>query len=72
MRCTLRLPILQHVGARSESAGAVGDEGGADLRDAMGKGELEVRGHELLDVRAAHVRGLFDLDHTQDLAGKGG
>lgn len=52
---------------RLESGGAVCNKGGAGLCDTVGEGELEVGRHELLDVRAAHVGGLFDLDHTEDL-----
>lgn len=50
-----------------ERAGAVSDEGRADLADAVGEGEFEVRHEQLLDVRPAHVRRLLDLHHTQDL-----
>ena len=39
---------------RLESCRAVCDKGGAGLCDAVGEGELEVGGHELLDVRAAY------------------
>lgn len=33
----------------------------------MGKGEPELGGEELLDVGAANVLGLLDLDDTEDL-----
>jgi len=39
------------------------------LGDAVGKGELEVLGEELLDVGAADVLGLLDLDDLDDLQG---
>lgn len=39
----------------------------ADLRDAVGKRELELGDEELLDVRAANVLGLLDLDNAEDL-----
>jgi hypothetical protein len=37
------------------------------LGDTVGKGELEVLGEELLDVGAADVLGLLDLDDLDDL-----
>lgn len=40
---------------------------GGSLVDAVGQGELEVLGEELLDVRAADVVGLLDLDDLEDL-----
>jgi hypothetical protein len=52
-----------------ESARAVRDESAADLCDAVREGELEVGGHELLDIGPADVLGLCDLNHTEDLAG---
>jgi hypothetical protein len=54
---------------RSEGGGAVCDKGGASFDNTVGQGELEIRGEELLDVRATHIRRLLDLDHTQDLEG---
>jgi hypothetical protein len=36
----------------------------------MGKGELDVGGKELFDVRTTDIICLFDLDHTEDLWGK--
>lgn len=39
----------------------------AGLGDAVGKGELEVRGQQLLDVRASDVLGLLNLNNLQDL-----
>ena len=43
------------------------NEGRADLGDTVGEGELEVGNHELLDVRAADVLGVVDLNDLQDL-----
>ncbi len=43
------------------------DEGRAGLGDAMGEGELEVGGKELLDVGAADILRLLDLHNTEDL-----
>ena len=37
------------------------------LGDTVGKGELEVLGEELLDVGAADVLGLLNLDDLDDL-----
>ena len=37
------------------------------LGDTVGKRELEVLGEELLDVGAADVLGLLDLDDLEDL-----
>ena len=45
----------------------MGDERRLVLIDAVGEGELEVRDNELLDVRAADVLGLLDLDDAEDL-----
>ena len=38
-----------------------------NLLDAVGEGELEVGNHELLDVRAADIIALLDLNNTEDL-----
>ena len=43
------------------------NEGRADLRDAVGEGELEVGTQKLPDVWAADVVGLLDLNNTEDL-----
>lgn len=51
----------------SERGRTVGDEGRARLGDAMRERELEVGGHQLLDVRPTNVVRLFNFDHTQDL-----
>lgn len=40
---------------------------GGRLVDAVGERELEVLDEELLDVRAADVGGLLDLDDLEDL-----
>ena len=37
------------------------------LGDTVGKGELEALGEELLDVGAADILGLLDLDDLDDL-----
>jgi hypothetical protein len=37
------------------------------LVDTVGKREFEVLGEELLDVGAANVIGLLDLDNLEDL-----
>ena len=52
---------------RLERPWAVRDEGRADLLDAMGERELQVRREQLLDVRPADVGGLLDLDDAEDL-----
>lgn len=52
---------------RLERRGTVGDEGRADLRDTVGKRELEVGSKELLDVGAADILSLRDLNHTENL-----
>jgi len=43
------------------------DEGRTELGHTMRKGELQVGDEELLDVRAAEILGLLDLDDTEDL-----
>ena len=53
--------------ARLEGGWAVGNEGRADLGDAVGKRELEVGDKELPDVGAADIIGLLNLDDTEDL-----
>ena len=50
-----------------ESRGPVSDECRADLLDTVGKRELELGDHQLLDVRAANVVGLLDLDDAENL-----
>ena len=52
---------------RLERRRPVRDEGRADLLDAVGERELEVRREQLLDVWAADVGGLLDLDDAEDL-----
>jgi hypothetical protein len=54
-----------------EGGRAVGSEDllADGLGNAVGKGELEVLGEELLDVGAADVLGLLDLDDLDDLQG---
>lgn len=39
----------------------------SSLGNAVRKGELEILGEELLDVWAADVLGLLDLDNLEDL-----
>ena len=51
-----------------ESRGTASSKCRARLGDTVGEGELELRDEELLDVGAADVVGLLDLDHTQDLS----
>lgn len=41
------------------------------LGNTVGEGELEVLGEELLDVGAADVVGLLDLNNLEDLQKKG-
>lgn len=53
-----------------ESAGPVCDEGRADLRDTVGKREPELGNEELLDVWAADILRLLNLDDTEDLSKK--
>lgn len=55
---------------RLEGRWAVGDEGRADLGDAVGERELEARDEELPDVGAADVLGLLDLNNAEDLSSK--
>lgn len=52
-----------------ESRWAVGGEDllGADLGDAVGQGEGQVLGEQLLDVRALDIVGLLELDDAEDL-----
>ena len=45
----------------------MGDEGRTGLRDAVGEREAEVGNKELLDVRAANIIMLGELDHTENL-----
>ena len=45
----------------------MGNEGRANLRDTVREREFEARNKELLDVRAADVFALLDLNHTEDL-----
>jgi hypothetical protein len=54
-----------------EGGRAVGSEDllADGLGNAVGKGELEVLGEELLDVGAADVLGLLNLDDLDDLQG---
>jgi hypothetical protein len=52
---------------RSERRRAVRNERRLCLEDAVRKRELELRRHQLLDVRPAHVRRLLDLDDAEDL-----
>lgn len=46
------------------------EEEAATLDNAVGEGEAEVGGEELLDVRAANVDGLLDLGNAEDLYGR--
>ncbi len=50
-----------------ESGGAVGNKGRLGLGDTVGKRELEVGHHQLLDVRTANVFRLFNLDNTENI-----
>jgi len=52
-----------------EGGGAVSGEDllAGGLGDTVRKGELEVLGEELLDVGAADILGLLDLDDLDDL-----
>jgi len=50
-----------------ESRRSVSDEGRADLGDAMGQGELELGGEELLDVCAADILSLLNFNHTKNV-----
>ena len=45
----------------------MGNEGRANLRDTVREREFEARDKELLDVRAADILALLDLDHTKNL-----
>ena len=54
-------------GPRLESRGPVCNERRADLRDAVGEGELELGNQQLLDVGTANVVGLLDLDDAENL-----
>ena len=50
-----------------ESRGAVSNEGRAGLRHTVREGELEVGSEELLDVWAADIISLLDLNNLEDL-----
>ena len=52
---------------RLESRWAVRDEGRADLANTVGERELELGDKELLDVGAADILGLLNLNNTEDL-----
>ena len=43
------------------------DDGRADPRDTVGERELELGYKELLDVGAADILGLLNLNNTEDL-----
>ena len=43
------------------------DEGRADLAHTVGERELELGHKELLDVGAADIVGLLDLNHAENL-----
>lgn len=43
------------------------DEGRADLANTVGERELELGDKELLDVGAADILGLLNLNNTEDL-----
>ena len=45
------------------------DERRANLLDAVREGELELGDQKLLDVGAANIVGLLDLDNAEDLKG---
>lgn len=51
----------------SRRAGGAEDLRSADTGDTVGKGEREILGDKLLDVRAFDVLGLLDLDNAEDL-----
>jgi hypothetical protein len=53
--------------ARSEGRGAVRNEGALRLEDTVSQRELELGDKELLDVWAADVLGLLNLDNAEDL-----
>jgi hypothetical protein len=53
--------------SESERRGAVRDEGRFCLPNPVGEGELELGNEELLDVRAANVIRLLELDDTENL-----
>lgn len=72
--CLLRHPNPippRKYNSRLESGGAVSDEGRTELGNTVGKGELDAGGKELLDVGAANVLGLLDLNNTEDLKKSG-
>lgn len=52
---------------RLEGRWAVGDESRANLRNTVGKRELEAGDEQLPDVGAADIVGLLNLHHTEDL-----
>ena len=68
-RATAHDTLLNHSTHLVESRRPLGAEDllGGGLVDAVGQGELEVLGEELLDVGAADVVSLLDLDDLQDL-----
>jgi hypothetical protein len=53
-----------------KSSWAVGDEGRTELGHTMRKGEFQVGGKELLDIGAADILSLLNLNNTEDLTKK--
>ena len=58
---------MKHPSSKSGRALRAEDLLGADSRDAVGQGESELLGDELLDVGALDVLGLLNLDNAEDL-----
>jgi hypothetical protein len=53
--------------SRLESGRAVRNEGALRLGDTVGKRELELGSHQLLDVWAADILRLLDFNHAKNL-----
>jgi len=57
----------QHHDGKSERGRTMSNERRSNLADTVGKGELQVGSKELLDVWAADIIGLGDLNDAEDL-----
>jgi len=56
-----------HHDRKSERGRTTSNEGRSSLANTVGKWELEVGGHELLNVWAADIIGLGELNNAEDL-----
>ena len=64
---TSNQPEIVKIVHLAEGGRPVRDKGGLRLGDAVGKGEAELGGEKLLDVWAADIISLCNLDDTEDL-----